>query len=83
MFSKAATLFLVVTYLNVALADLHRLFVGNLQAPSSIHLLTFDDDALTLVKTATMKAANPHSWITFDVYLLFISALTPSLTPHS
>jgi hypothetical protein len=55
--------------LNVCHADLHHLFVGNLNAPSSIHVLVFDDDALTLNKTATLKAANPHSWIAFDVTL--------------
>ncbi len=65
--SKNFILILVVTFINVALADLHRLFVGNLAAPASIHLLVFDDEALTLNKTATINSRDPHAWITFDV----------------
>ncbi|KAE9377386.1 3-carboxy-cis,cis-mucoante lactonizing enzyme [Stipitochalara longipes BDJ] len=66
MTSNFLSFVLVFSFLNVVLGDLHRLFVGNLAAPSSIHLLVFDDDALTLNKTATIKASDPHYWITFD-----------------
>ena len=75
MASISLVLFFVFALVNVALGDLHRLFVGNLAAPSSIHLLVFDDDALTLNKTATIKALDPHSWITFDVCRSSASAL--------
>jgi carboxy-cis,cis-muconate cyclase len=69
-FSMASNFLLFIVFIaiiNVALGDLHRLFVGNLDLPASIHLLVFDDEALTLTKTNTTKAANSHSWITFDV----------------
>jgi hypothetical protein len=67
MASKSLIFFLVVSFIKIAVADLHRLFVGNLGAPSLIHLLVFDDEALTLNKTATIKASEPHVWIAFDV----------------
>jgi hypothetical protein len=46
---------------NLALADLHRLFVGNLESAASIHFLEFDDEVLTLIKIETIKADSSHA----------------------
>lgn len=67
MASNWSIFVLLIALINVVVGDLHHLFVGNLQVPASIHVLVFDDEALTLNKTATIKAANSHAWITFDV----------------
>ena len=49
------------------LAAKHRMFVGNLDSPYSIHALEFDDETLSFVKTSTIKAVAAHSWIAFNV----------------
>lgn len=47
-------------------ALVHHIFVGNLQLPASIHLLEFDDEALTLFRANTFTADSSHAWIAFD-----------------
>lgn len=49
------------------MAAIHRLYTSNISPPASIHLLEFDDEMLTLVKTQTIEADNAHAWIAFDV----------------
>ena len=52
---------------TVSIAASHFLFAGNLNAPASIHLLEFNDEAKMLRKIKTFPADSPHNWITLDV----------------
>jgi hypothetical protein len=67
MISSILNIVLLLVSVNLALADLHHLFVGNLFAPASIHVLEFDDEALTLNEKEIIKADSAHAWIAFDV----------------
>jgi hypothetical protein len=52
---------------TVCLGTSHYLFAGNLNAPASIHLLEFNDEAKTLQQVKAFPADSPHNWITLDV----------------
>lgn len=58
---------LVFTVVSTALAANHTLLTANRNAPASVHVLSFDDETLSLTLVGSGLADTTHTWLSLTV----------------